>query len=72
MPRAPIWVGFGIGCVGEGSMNALTVLVGGRAVRGRADERVRELDAGPDLEQAGFHRRVDGRHLQAEDFAGRV
>ena len=43
----------------------------GRAIGGGSDERMRELDARPDLEQAGFHRGVDGCHLETKDLERR-
>ena len=42
-------------------MHAVTVVVGRRTVGGGSDERMRELDACPDLDQPGFHRRVRRR-----------
>ncbi len=52
VPSAPIGVGLGVGRFGEGAMHAVAVVVGRRAVGGGSDERMRELDARPDLEQA--------------------
>ncbi len=61
VPGAPIGVRLGVGGLGEGAMHAVAVVVGRRAVGGGPDERMGELDARPDLEQPGFHRRVRPR-----------
>ena len=82
-PRwAPAWrgrgatpadrVGLGVGGFGEGAMHAVAVVVGRRAVGGGSDEWMRELDARPDLEQPGFHRRVRCRHVETEGLGGTV
>ena len=49
-------------------MDAVAVLGGRRAVGGRADERVRELDPSPDREQPSVHRGVHRRHVDLESL----
>ena len=72
VPGAPIRVGLGVGGFGEGAVDAVAVVGRGRAVGGGADERVRELDARTDGEQAGVHRRADDGHVDPERLGGTV
>ena len=51
-------------------MDAVTVVVGRGTVGGGSDERMRELDTRPDLDQPGFHRRVGGGHVETERLGG--
>ena len=51
-------------------MHAVAVVGGGRAIGGGSDERVRELDAPPDLEQTRVHRGTGRRRVEPEGLGG--
>ena len=72
VPGAPVRVRGGIGCFGEGAMDAVAILGGRRAVGGGADEWMRELDAPTYLEQTRVHGRVDRSHVDVERLGGTV
>ena len=72
VPGAPVRVRLGVGCFGEGAMDAVAVVGGGRAVGGGPDEWVRELDAPTYSEQTRVHCRVGRSHVDAERLGGTV
>ena len=66
MPGAPVRVRLGIGCFGEGAMNGVAVLGGGRAVNRGPDEWMRELDPRTHSQQTGVDCRFSCSHIDAE------
>ena len=72
MPGAPIRIRLGVGCIGEGAMDAVPILGGGRAVGGGPDEWMRELDPPTYSEQTRVHSRVGRTHVNPERLGGTV
>jgi hypothetical protein len=72
VPGAPVRVRHGIGCFGEGAMDAMPVLGGGRAVNRGPDEWMRELDAPTYSEQTRVHCRVGRSRVDPERLGGMV
>jgi hypothetical protein len=72
VPGAPVRVCLWVGCFGEGAMDAVAVLGGGRAVGGGSDEWMRELDAPTYSEQTRVRCRIRPSHVDAERLGGTV
>ena len=53
-------------------MDPVTVVGRSRAVRGRADERVREIGLPSDGQQSGVRHGLGGGHVDVEAFGGTV
>ena len=53
-------------------MHPMALVVCRRAIGSGSDERVRELDASPQLEQAGIHCRVGCGHVEPEGLGGTI
>ena len=72
VPGPPVRVGLGDGGIGQGTMHAVPVVRGCRAIGGGPDQRVRELDAPAQLEQPAVLRRARGRDVDPERPRGPV
>jgi hypothetical protein len=72
VPGAPVRIRLGIGGLGEGAMDAVAVLGGGRVVGGGPDEWVRELDAPSYSEQTCVDRGVGRSYVEPERLGGAV
>ena len=72
MPGPSVRVGLGVGGVGERTMDTVAVVLRRRAIGGRPDQGMRELDASAEREQSGVHGGVDGRDVDLEGLRDRV
>ena len=72
VPGPPVRVGLGDGGIGQGTMHAVPVVRGCRAVGGGPDERVRELHAPAQLEQPAVLGRARRREVDPERPCGPV
>ena len=72
VPGPPVRVGLGDGGIGQGTMHAVPVVRGCRAIGGGPDERVRELDAPAQLEQPAVLCRARRRDVDPERPRGTV
>ena len=72
VPGPPVRIVVGVGRVGERAVHEVAILGRSRAVCGRSDKWMRELDAPADREQPGVHRWVDSRHVDLEDLGRRM
>jgi hypothetical protein len=66
MPRATIRIEGRVGRFGERSVDVATVARVGRTVERRADERMREMHAQPQLDQSGADGGVHGFAVEPE------
>ena len=72
VPGSPVGVSLGVGGLGEGTMDPMSVGGIRRDVGGRARQRMRKLDPAAELEQSGVECRAGRRHLESEAPGGTV
>ena len=72
VPGPPVRVGLGGGGLGQGTVHAVPVVRGGRAIGGGPDQRVRELDPPAQLQQPAVLRRARRRDVDPERPRGPI